>query len=77
MGQLWQGPKLALNLKKCHKETSSGLGGRGDIGNARNNTRDSMSSTNKYYKGEIEAFGDVFALNYDKVALKKLFDVFR
>ena len=36
-----------------------------------------MSSTNKYYKGEIEAFGDVFALNYDKVALKKLFDVFR
>ena len=42
-----------------------------------NNTRDSVKITNKQYKGEIEAFGAVLALKYEKVYLKKYFDVFR
>ena len=36
-----------------------------------------MASTSKYYKGVIEAFGAVLALNYDKVELNKSLDVFR
>ena len=57
--------------------TSSEKGGYGDKENFRNNTRDSLASTSKYYKGVIEAFGAVLALNYDKVELNKSLDVFR
>ena len=62
---------------KGQKRTSLGQGGRGDRGNARNNIRDSSTSTSKYYKGEIEAFGAVITLKYEKVELKKSFDMFR
>ena len=57
--------------------TSTGTVGRGERGNANNNTRDSSESTSKYYNGGIEAFGAVLALKYEKVELKKYFDVFR
>ena len=42
-----------------------------------NNTRNSKTSTNKYHKGGIEAFGAVLTLKYEKVELKKSFDVFK
>ena len=69
--------KTSTESDKGHMRTFSGRGGRGDRGNAINNTRDSSASTNKYYKVEIEAFGAVLALNYQKVELKRSFDVFR
>ena len=31
----------------------------------------------RYYKGEIEEFGSVIVLKYQKIELKKYFDVFR
>ena len=62
---------------KIQSRTSAGWGGRGDRGNARNNTRDSSTSTRKDYKGEIEAFGAVLALKHENVDIKKPFDVFR
>ena len=77
MGQLWPRLKPALKFEKFHKRTSSGQGGRGDRRNDRNNTRDSSESTRKYYKGLIEGFGAVLTLKYEKVELKKPFDVFR
>ena len=61
---------------KVYTRTSSVQVGRGDRGNSRNNTRCSSSRTIKYYKGWIEAFGDVLALKYEKVELNKSFDVF-
>ena len=62
---------------KGQTRTSSGQGGRVNIRNARNNTRDSSASTSRYYKRGIETFGAVLALKYDKLELKKYFDVFR
>ena len=57
--------------------TSSLRGGREDRGNSMNNTRYSLTSTIKYYKEGVEPFGDVLAVNYQKMELKKSFDVFR
>ena len=57
--------------------TPSGQGAIGQRGNARNDIRDSSESTIKYYKGGVEAFGYVLVLKYEKVELKKSFDVFR
>ena len=62
---------------KGQTRTSSSRGGCGYIRKARNNTRYSAASTNKDYKGGIEAFGDVLALKYEKVELNKSFDMFR
>ena len=62
---------------KGQTRTSVGRGVRGDRGNARNNIRASSTSTSKYYKGEIEAFGAVLALKHEHVDIKKPFDVFR
>ena len=62
---------------KGQTRTSVGRGVRGDRGNARNKTRDFSTSTSKYYRGDIEAFGNVFTLKYEKVELNKSFDVFR
>ena len=36
-----------------------------------------MASTGKYYKGDIEAFVAVLALNDETLGLKKSFDVYR
>ena len=68
VGQLWPIPKLELSLVQ---------GGCGDRGNARNKNIDSSETIKKYYKEEIEAFGAVLALKYEKVYLKKYSDVFR
>ena len=43
--------KTSSKYEKGHTIISSGRGGRGDRGNARNKTRDFVASTNKYYKG--------------------------
>ena len=63
--------------EKVHTITSYGRVGRGKRGKVRNNTRDSVASINIDYKVEIEAFGAVLVLKYDKVELNKPFDVFK
>ena len=68
--------ETSAEYDKGQKRTSLGRGGRGDRGNARNNIRDSSTSTSKYYKGEIEAFGAVITLKYEKLELKKPFYMF-
>ena len=45
--------------------------------NAKKNTRDSAASSKKYYKGDIEVFRAVITMKYEKVELKKSFDVFK
>ena len=69
--------KTCTESDKVQTINSSVQGGHGDSNNARNNTRNSAASTNKDYKVEIEAFGAVLALSYQKVELNKSFDVFR
>ena len=47
-------------------------------GNTRNNGNSAdMGTPNKDTSGEIETFGAVLVLRYDRVDLKKYFDVFR
>ena len=62
--------------EKGKTRKSSDRGDCGDRVNARNNTRDSVASTTKYYKGGIEEFGALLNLKYKKVELDKSFDVF-
>ena len=69
--------KTITEYDKGQASISSGQVGRGERVNTRNNTRNYAASTNKDYKGEIEAFGSMLALKYEKVELKKYFDVFR
>ena len=69
--------KTSTESYKGQESTSSGLGGSGDIGISSNINRNSAAITHKDYKGEIEAFGAVLALKYEKVDLKKPFAVFR
>ena len=69
--------KTSTESKKGQTRTSSGRGGHWERRNYSNNIIDSATSTEKYYKGDIEAFGAVFALKYKKVELKKYFDLFR
>ena len=69
--------KTSSGSDKVQKRTSSGREGRGYRVNARNNTRYSSASTNKNYKGVIEAFGDLITMKYEKLELKKFLDVFR
>ena len=69
--------KNSTESDKVHTRKSSVRGGRWEIGNDRNNTRDPVTSTNKYYRGEIEAFGAVLAMKYDKLELNKYVGVFR
>ena len=62
--------KIRTESQKNYTRTSSGRGGRGDRanrGNVRNNIRDSTEITKKYYRGEIEAFGYMIALNDEKL----------
>ena len=63
--------KTRTESNKGQKITLPGQEGHGNGLNARNNTRNSAASNNKYYKGEIEAFVAVLALKYEKVELKK------
>ena len=44
--------------------------------NARRNAANTTCTANKYYKGEIETFVVVLAFRYEKLELKKSFDVF-
>ena len=69
--------KTINEYEKVQTRNSSVQGGHGDRGNARNDTRDSAASTNKYYKETIGAFRAMIALKYEKVELNKSFDVFR
>ena len=52
---------------KVKTRTSAVRGGRGEIRKSRNNTRYSLASTSKDYKGVIEAFEAVLAMKYEKV----------
>ena len=69
--------KTSAESEKVQTQTSSGRGGRRDRGNTGNNTRDSAASTNKITGVKLRCFGAVLALKYEKVELKKSFDVFR
>ena len=57
--------ETSTEYDKVQTSTSSGQGCCGDRVNAKNNTRNFMASTNKDYKGEIEAFGAVLAPKYE------------
>ena len=59
--------KTSDESEKGQKIISAGRGGRRYRDNARNNTRYSSASTIKYYKGGVEDFGAVLALNYEKL----------
>ena len=59
--------KTSTEYDKSKTSTPSGRGGRGDRGNARNNTINSATINNKYYKSETELFIAVLVLNYNKV----------
>ena len=65
--------KTSSESEKGQIRTLSGRGGHGYRGNATNNTRDSLESTNKDYRSKIEAFGAVLALKYEIVELNKFF----
>ena len=68
MGRWTQVPTKKSNL-------SSNLGQRG--GNTRNNRNPAaMSNSKKYFKLEIETFGAMLALRYERVDLKKYFGIF-
>ena len=69
--------ETSAEYDKGQTRTSSRRGGCGNRGKSRNNTRASSASTIRYYKGEIEEFGSVIVLKYQKIELKKYFDVFR
>ena len=59
--------KTSSKYEKGKKKMSLGRGSRGDRGNARNNTINSATINNKYYKSETELFIAVLVLNYNKV----------
>ena len=69
--------KTSTESDMGQKSASSVQEGCGERGNMSNNTRNSLASTNKYYKVDIEAFEAVLALKNEKVELKKFFHVFR
>ena len=69
--------KNSTESDKGRISTSSGQRVRRYRVNSSNNTRNLAASTNKDYNGEVEASGYFLALKYDKIELKKAFDVFR
>ena len=77
VGQPWPRPKLALNLKRVIQSFHQAEKAVGTEKNAKKNTRDSAASSKKYYKGDIEVFRAVIMMKYEKVELKKSFDVFK
>ena len=64
-------------VKSTNNQWNSSLNQGQRWGNTRNNwDLDNMNTTGKDFKGEIEAFGTVLILRYEKVDLKKSFKVF-
>ena len=59
----------STEYEKGQTRALSGRGGRGNRGNARNNTRYSTTITKRHYKVEIETFGVVLVLKWEKLEL--------
>ena len=63
-----------------NQSNSSSIKGKwGEIVNTRSNTikKATRSNTSTYYNVDIKTFGSVLVLRYDKVDLKKPFDIFQ